>query len=203
SRVKAINFPSGELVGFDYDTRGNPIGETQLGGDGTRATTPYRHVTAMSEHGQIAAQSFGNGISEMNQYDDSTGMILKVSASGLADAAPAGCSEPHPFIVRDVDYSYDHFLNVAAQNKQFLLRDSNGQLQFSSCTPDVGTATETYSYDDLQRLTGSMRTWSGINLDPSTTRSDAYSYDDLGNIKSKSDYGDLYECGDQARSTNL
>jgi RHS repeat-associated protein len=202
SRMKAMGYPSGELVGLDYDRRGNPIGEASLAADGTRSRTPYRHVTAMSERGQITGQTFGNGISETDQYDNSTGMPLKINAVGLADAPPAGCSETDPLIVRTVGYTYDQFLNVAAQAKQFLLRDPSGALEFGSCTPKVVTASESYGYDDLQRLLSSERTWQGINPNPSPS-GDTYAYDDLGNITKKSDYGDLYKYGDQVRSTGL
>jgi hypothetical protein len=56
--VKAIGFPSptgntiGEIASIDYDARGNALGETALGSDGTRGLS-YRVVNAMSERGQV------------------------------------------------------------------------------------------------------------------------------------------------------
>ncbi len=63
------------------------------------------------------------------------------------------------------------------------------------------SATETYGYDDLQRLIGASRAWQGGLTDPAP-QPDTYKYDDLGNITSKSDYGQVYVYGNQARSTN-
>ena len=202
SRVKAIRYPSGEIVGLDYDTRGNLVGETLLAPDGTRGPA-YRRVTAMSERLQITGQTFGNGIGEALEYDNSTGMALHITSYGLADRAPAGCLKPNPFVVRELNYSYDHFLNVASQAKSFLARDSSSARRFSGCTPQSGTVREAYQYDELQRLLGSTRSWSGIAPTASTLLGDEYAYDDLGNISSKSDYGDKYVYGDQARTNNL
>jgi YD repeat-containing protein len=201
-RIKATSYPSGELVGLDYDTRGDNIGEAGLAADGTRSATPYRRVTSMSERGQIAGQTFGNGMQETYTYDDSSGMALKIGATGLVDPAPPGCPGSEGLIVRDIDYSYDQFLDLAEQDKHFLLRGSNNAIQFTGCTPNTATAAETYEYDDLQRLIDANRKWQGIIPSPSFA-ADTYSYDDLGNITSKSDYGLLYIYGDQGRTTNL
>jgi hypothetical protein len=83
-----------------------------------------------------------------------------------------------------------------------LLRDAGGAIAFGSCTPKLITATESYGYDDLQRLLSSTRTWEGISPNPSPS-GDSYAYDDLGNITQKSGYADLYKYGDQARSIGL
>jgi RHS repeat-associated protein len=53
----------------------------------------------------------------------------------------------------------------------------------------------------LQRLTGTSRALQNGLTDPAP-QADAYKYDDLGNISSKSDYGQVYVYGNQACSTN-
>ena len=202
-RVKAISYPGGELTALDYDSRGTSIGESIVASDGTRGAMPYRRVTAQSERGQITAQTFGNGISETDSYDASTGMPLSMAASGLADALPAGCPTDNPLLVRQVAYSYDQFLNVASQTKHFLPRDSQNAIQFSGCTASQLVAAEAYNYDDLQRLLSATRNWQGVAPDPNTSLIDTYAYDDLGNIISKSDYGQVYIYGDKARGKDL
>lgn len=199
-RRKATKYPSGEIASTDYDGRGNMIGETNLGSDGTRGVV-YRLVAGMSERDQITSITFGNGISESAQFEESTGMPLTINAYGLRETQPAGCAVP--LLVHEADYQYDQFLNVAAQSKQFLQRSpTTGAILFQggSCTPVGITATEAYQYDELQRLRQSARSWIGMPPDPQVPAVDTYVYDDLGNITTKSDYGDLYTYGDGSRA---
>jgi RHS repeat-associated protein len=60
----------------------------------------------------------------------------------------------------------------------------------------LATATEVYQYDDLQRLLAESRSYT--NLTPTGALSESYSYDDTGNILSKSDFGSSYVYGNQA-----
>src|SRR5438046_930535 len=170
-----MSYPSGEFVALDYDNRGYSLGETALGADGSIGTV-YRHVRGMSLRGQVTVQDLGNGITETAQYDDSTGMTLELSATGLRETPPANCPNAQAPLVRQVDYTYDQFLNVAKQVKQFHLRaGGTGAIQFNStCQPLGGAATESYQYDDLQRLLGSSRSWTGITPGPGSTFGDSY-----------------------------
>ena len=74
-------------------------------------------------------------------------------------------------VTQDLDYTYDHFGNLYT-------RETN-----------VGSgATETFTYDDLQRLTQSTRVYgSGAPNDVVN-----YSYDKSGTFTSKSDYATAY-----------
>jgi len=204
-RLKAMSYPGpdlntpGEMISFDYDSRGNLLGETTLITTATRGTT-YRTVRDMSVRGQVTLQDFGNRIRETAQYDESTGVAVMMNAFGLADAAPTGCPPPargdefgSPLLAREADYTYDHFLNLAVQKKQLLLRNGTA-IQFSGCTPLAATVSESYQHDELQRLVSESRSWSGMTPLPDKY-ADQYAYDDLGNITKKDDYGDVYTYG--------
>ena len=69
-----------------------------------------------------------------------------------------------------------------------------------STSPGAATvdSIETYAYDDLQRLTGTTRSWAGLTRAP---EGESYGYDDLGNILWKGDYGSGYGYGTPARAT--
>jgi RHS repeat-associated protein len=95
-------------------------------------------------------------------------------------------------MVKQLDYTYDLFTNLRSQKKTFYLRSSSGQITCNGTQAATANATETYAYDDLQRLTGASRVWTGMAWQAPTTPSDSYDYDDLGNFKSKSDYADKY-----------
>jgi hypothetical protein len=124
-------------------------------------------------------------------------MAVELSATGLRETPPTNCPTATAPLVRQVDYTYDHFLNLAKQVKQFHLRaGGSGAIQFnSSCQPLGGAATEAYQYDDLERLLGSSRSWTGMAPGAGTTLGHTYAYDDLGNITSKSDYASGYTYG--------
>jgi RHS repeat-associated protein len=195
-RVKAMSYPSNEFAALDYDSRGNLLGETAVAADGTRGTV-YRHVNALSVRGQVTDQKLGNGVQETADYDESTGMAKFLSAS-LGEPGPAGCAPAAvaaSLIVRQAHYTYDHFLNLARQEKDFHLRDARGAIQFNGCQPVTAAAVETYQYDDLHRLLGASRSWTGMTPGAGTTLGDNYAYDDLGNITSKSDYATGYTYG--------
>ena len=199
-RLKAMSYPGpdlntpGEMVAFDYDSRGSLLGETALTTTGARGVT-YRAVGDMSLRGQVTLQDFGNRIRETAQYDESTGIAVVMNAFGLADPPPTGCPPTSTVLVREVDYTYDHFLNLARQKKQFLLRNGTA-LQYSGCTPAGAVVSELYQYDELQRLLSESRSWTGMTPAPPPPQyTDQYAYDDLGNIITKDDYADLYTYG--------
>jgi RHS repeat-associated protein len=195
-RMKGIAFPSGEVVALDYDPGiGFPIGETPvIAGGGRDPSNHYRRVTALSPRGQITAQQFANGTVENTTFDDSTGLSTSIYASGLShETLPPPCQNATVSMVKQLDYTYDLFTNLQSQKKTFYPRNSaSGQILCSGNSAAIATATETYAYDDLQRLTGASRVWTGMTWQSPTTPADSYSYDDLGNITSKSDYADQY-----------
>jgi RHS repeat-associated protein len=199
-RPKAMSYPSGEWVAFDYDAggRGYPVGETQVNADYSLSATHYRRVTSLSPRGQTTQQTFGNGVQESLVYEPGSGLVLGDTVTGLVESA-ASCTTPAGTLVHSFAYSYDQFLNLARQTKQIPLRSSaNGPLSFTAaCGTTNEAVSEVYAYDDLQRLLSEFRSWQG-NTRPVPTapaNPDSYSYDDLGNIWSKSDYASSYSYG--------
>jgi RHS repeat-associated protein len=188
-RLKEIEYPSGELVALDYDQqRGFPLGESPVNLLGKESTTSYRTVKAMSPRGAVTSQLLGNGIGEVANYDDSTGMALMMSAgAGLPASAVSQCSGITGASVRCTDYKYDQFSNLAQQTKHFIPA-ANGAL-----TGIQATASETYQYDELQRLLAESRSYT--NFSPFSALAETYTYDDTGNITSKSDFGAPYVYG--------
>jgi RHS repeat-associated protein len=192
-RPKATLYPGGEMVEMNYNAYGYASSEAPLDGLGV-AGTPYRTVSAMSVRGQITGQVYGNSVAETAQYDASTGMPLILSASGLQETPPVQCAGHVAPMVRTLSYRYDQFLNLASQTKLLYQRDQSGLIEFDSgCQPITETVSESYVYDELQRLKSATRGWSaGITVNAATSPADAYSYDDLGNIVTKSDNPGTY-----------
>jgi RHS repeat-associated protein len=115
------------------------------------------------------------------RYDDSTGIAKQVSAT-LGGPLSNDCSSAASPVIRCTDYKYDQFLNLAKQSKQF---SQPGNL--------VASASEVYQYDEVQRLLGESRSY--VNVTPNSSLAETYTYDDIGNILSKSDFGNPYTYG--------
>jgi RHS repeat-associated protein len=201
ARLKETAYPRGEFVATNYDLqRGFLVGESQLDVNGNRVTT-YRNVTAMSPRGAVTGQALGNGVLEVAIYDDSTGVAQLVGASVSSPAPPSWpsavhhCADLPGTLVRCTEYAYDQFVNLSQQNKHFYPIAGNS---VQTTSPQV-TTTESYQYDDLQRLTSELRAYT--NLTPSSSLTETYSYDDTGNILSKSDFtSGLYHYGNASRN---
>ncbi len=125
----------------------------------------------MSERGQVIDQLLGKCVSDVSQYDPSTGMVLDLVATRVT---ATGCVVSSDSLVRTGEYRYDRFLNLKHQTKNV------------TATPKQ--VEERYEYDELQRLT-SAGTCEGAGCTPAAAQTNSYHYDDLGNVTSKSDYG--------------
>jgi hypothetical protein len=185
-------YPGGEMAAFAYNDRGMLSSESQLLPDGTLGTA-YRTINAMSPRAQITQQVFGNHTTEAAQYDDSTGMATCMRTDGPQVTVPTNCTSPSDQLIRIMSYKYDQFLNLSTQTKSLYQRDATGAI-VGGTSPVTEAITESYAYDELQRLLSATRTWpSGMTVSPQTRASDTYTYDVLGNIIGKSDYADNYQ----------
>jgi|GEM_PF-865151 len=129
----------------------------------SNAGTSYVYWTAQAQNewGHITKETYPGLIYGTHGDYDSTGQTQKLSWTNSASD--------------EADYWYDGFGNVAKQT-----RASGGGASVS----------ESYAYDNLQRLTGTSRVPSDANHLPVT-----YSYSDSGNVKSKSDWASSYTYG--------
>ncbi len=84
-----------------------------------------------------------------------------------------------------ISYEYDDFGNLALQNVETMER---GRVVLSQ---------EGYFYDNLHRLIRSERSIGGVQQSPIS-----YTYDAIGNLTSKSDYGTGYTYGDTSKRFN-
>jgi transposase len=124
-------------------------------------------------------------------FDPSTGWEMTSWTSGLQEASPTPCQVKMGGTLRQLDYRYDHFGNLGQQTKQVYPRLPGTSMNMAGwngqCTQSV---TETYQYDEMQRLLSETRGGAA----------EKYAYDVTGNIVSKSDFGDTYSYGDVSRA---
>ncbi len=208
-RLPSNLFSTGEVLAIDRDSQGFVLGETQLLAGYARGKQ-YRLVKEMTRLGQVSHQVLGNCVEEGTQFDLSSGLAVVVVARRPAEvtALPSalGSCAPATGLIRQADYAFDHFLNLdqATQNLPG--------------TPTLNVESkENYVYDGLHRLTQATLSLRLANEEPALQRfmaaavsqpppittepvieSRTYSYDDLGNLMSKSDYATQYAYGSAA-----
>lgn len=111
----------------------------------------YRAITEQDALGNITQSSFGNGIGLTNQYSLISGQMLSTQAGSL----------------HHLSYGIDGY-------------DSYGNLIEARHRAEGMDTTETYSYDELHRLTHNSVDIGNWNV--------YYDYDAIGNFKKKTDY---------------
>ncbi|TQV87009.1 fibronectin type III domain-containing protein [Aliikangiella coralliicola] len=134
----------------------------------------YHEAKAMNAQGQLILAEKANGVlTENATYTPETGQMTEV----YTHTTNSG-NQRHR-----IEYVYDGFGNLKTQDVE-TMQGSN-----------VVTSIETYQYDDLHRLTQSSLSIGGAAQTPIN-----YTYDAVGNLTSKDDYGSGYVYGDLAKS---
>lgn len=186
--------PAGLAIAYEFDDRGYLLGETELNVDFTRGRA-LRRVAAMSQRGQVTDQRLGNCTTDLMVHDEATGAMLeshtyrtKLTTQPADLLACWSASDPTTWgtLVRADTYAHDQFLNLQQQVRN----------------DGIEQTTESYTYDDLQRLLTTTRSWSGTPVGTYATNPevDTVAYDDLGNVTRKSDFAWTYAYGTSART---
>ncbi|MGH2568484.1 MAG: RHS repeat domain-containing protein, partial [Bacteroidota bacterium] len=133
----------------------------------------YREITDEDALGNQISGTFGNGaMTQIASFHPATGQMIRNFVTKSSTSAT----------VHELGYDYDGFANLY----QAVTTASNGMQNF-----------ETFTYDNLHRLTKSSRAYSSLSHANDVTD---YTYSSVGNILSKNDYfsGALY--GNAART---
>ncbi len=166
SRPTKIIYPSSALtINYTY----NATGDLEKVTRGTSTLTNVVSDIDYNSAGQIEEETYGNGVVTSNIYDPAQGYRLTYKTTTGIFGGAAGA-------VQNLTYSYD----------------ANGNITYETDASMLPTyKTLTYAYDDLNRLTTAASSESGTGID----YSQSYSYDEVGNMTSKSDVGILTYAG--------
>jgi len=121
-------------------------------------------VSSLLEPGKATRAGLpATGSRRLPSTNDSTGMALELSATGMKETPPGELPDRAgaPWF-RQVDYTRP-FLNLAGRRSSFHLRTGGtgtGPVQLT-CSRSGRPRPRLYSYDELQRLMGESRTWNG------------------------------------------
>ena len=166
-RTKSVTYPDGELVSYGYNSGGLLA---SIAGDKAGAAYPY---LLRQEYDQFFARRFaqdGNQVATETQYDPLTRRMSRqiIDAPGRR--------------IQDLNYSYDLVGNVLAEA-------NNSPTPVTSLMG--GTSQQTFTYDDLYRLTSATGSYT---FSPGKVRK--YTYDltlaDNGNILHKTQTDTTY-----------
>ena len=176
-RVKAATGPAGIMVETLYNERGYPT-HSQNASSGY----VYHQTEDLNARGQLIAALKADGvINETALYAEETGQMLLVSADTVS-----GGNQRHL-----IEYIYDGFGNLEEQIVENMDAQNN-----------VIRSTEEYIYDELHRLKNSIQTIDTNGVVKTETSNIGYTYDVIGNIKTKDDFGTNFEYGNSTRSIN-
>jgi RHS repeat-associated protein len=138
-RDKGLAYPSGRVIGVERSDRGYLVSEYDAA-TGVR----YRTITAMSPHGEVMSERFGNGLVGVYDLDPSSWQAVRVR---VEDASPFGTT-----LVQDLRYEHAHpFGQLTAQRNALLgvaeIYEYDEQLRIARATRTQGTTSSTIEYD--------------------------------------------------------
>ena len=153
-RPHRITYPDNIQITQTYTSRGY-ADQTK------RGSTVLEDVGEMNAYGQITKEYYGNGVRTFKQFDALTGELQSIETG----------KSTSPRSIQDYEYQW-------RQNGSLLKRTHQ-----RGTTGTSDDRVESFSYDSMNRLTGSSLVGSGINH----TRT--FEYDQYGNITKKSGGG--------------
>ncbi|MBI4597338.1 MAG: VCBS repeat-containing protein [Candidatus Omnitrophica bacterium] len=158
-RLVTLTYPDTDVASYTYNNQGGI--ETV---DVTSATRPLSHLVTDVQYnaaGQMLKIAYGNGVVSDYSYDPQT-----LRLNHLATWSPG-----HSATLQDFSYDFDAVGNV------------------KSITDRVHTGTQTFEYDDLNRLTRAQGAYGDLQ----------YAYDPLGNMINKEGVAMTYGLADRSK----
>ncbi|MFC0629526.1 RHS repeat protein, partial [Kribbella deserti] len=173
NRVLKMTYPDGEVLTYGYDSGGQVNTAT-----GVKGTYNYTYLSRLEydRFGQRVFQVTGNGTRTSYTYNSLDRRLENLKTQLKADIAGG-------YTFQNINYTYDNVGNITTITNTAA----------APTTSDVGQrvggpSSETYSYDDLYRLTSATGTY---NPDPTgaPTKTDTYNltigYNAISNITTK------------------
>ena len=174
-RLQNLTYPDGEVLTYKYDSGG-----MVRAADGAKGGNSYHYVNRV-EYDKFGQQSFvedSNGVQTTYTFDPVTRRLSNQVAGPLLD--PNGVALG-PF--QNITYTYDNIGDVTSVVNNLAVP-----------APPVfgGPSTQTFRYDDLDRLTSASGSY---QYEPDKTNRYTYAmtYDNLHNITSKTQTNDIVQ----------
>ncbi|MEL6668968.1 MAG: toxin TcdB middle/N-terminal domain-containing protein, partial [Bacteroidota bacterium] len=133
-RIRTLAYPDGELLTYNYLCGGMLDG---FSGEKFGRTYNYLQSSRYNEFGELLSREFGNGTGEEYDYEPATQRLSKLQHLGMIEN------------LQDWQFEYDHQGNITTSTQNAgSTRNGLG-----------GSATQTFSYDQLNQLRTAEGSW--------------------------------------------
>jgi RHS repeat-associated protein len=167
NRVRQMTYPDGEVLSYHYDSGGLVDGATGVKGD---YTYPYLTSLQYDKFDQRALQVTGNGVTTRYSYNADNRRLATLQATQ---------SDGQQF--QNVNYGYDSLGNVTSVANNV---PNSGPLTIG------GPSTQTFGYDDQNRLTSAQGDFHPDQHD--TNHYDlTMAYDSIDNVTAKTQHNEV------------
>lgn len=165
NRVLQLTYPDGEVLTYDYDSGGQVTRAT-----GVKGGTDYTYLERLDydKFGQKTLQKTGNGVHTTYTYDAEDRRLATLKSD-----APTGST------FQDLGYTYDNTGNITALANSVPRNAEIG-----------GPSSQTYAYDDLNRLTSASGQYTDKNNQVNKYTL-TLGYDSIHNTTSKSQHHEI------------
>ena len=172
-RLHRLVYPDGEILDYTYDNGGllkKAVGTVGSGAiSRAEGTIEYVKEILYDEFGQRTKMTLGNGDVTSYEYNLKNRRLTNLKTVG-SDST----------VWQNLEYTYDDVGNITKINNE----------DYITCDAKKKTTTQSYSYDDLDRLTEasgsySHETWLPYYTDRINSYTSSFSYDSIGNILNK------------------
>ena len=172
-RLHRLVYPDGEILDYTYDNGGllkKAVGTVGSGAiSRAEGTIEYVKDIQYDAFGQRTTMTLGNGDVTTYAYNPQNRRLTNLSTKGTDGT-----------VWQNLSYRYDDVGNITKINNE----------DYITCDAKKKTTTQSYSYDDLDRLVEangnySHETWLPYYTDRINSYTSSFSYDSIGNILNK------------------
>ncbi|HEX3721570.1 MAG TPA: RHS repeat-associated core domain-containing protein, partial [Nitrolancea sp.] len=173
--LASLTYPDGEVVTYGYGLGGLVNSVT-----GVKGSNSYTYASSLQydKFGHQVLQRDGNGVQTVDSYAPTSQRLQNIQTGNSVG------------LFQNESYSYDAVGNVTTENNN---------VPVPSGSQYGGPSTQTYTYDNLYRLTGASGTY---QFAPNKTRNYtlALTYDSLGNILTNNQVDTITQPGGATQS---
>ncbi len=165
-RMKQLTYPDGEVLNYEYDGGG-----LLRHAEGTKRANRYVYINKLTynKEGQRSRMEYGNGVYSVYTYDDTTKRLANLNTIALDRKASR--------VIQNIDYKYDLVGNI-------LNTDNTRDVPVPPGGQHGGPTHQDFTYDNMYQLVAAGG-WHQTADNKKTIYTDNFTYDFIGNIRSK------------------
>ena len=185
NRLLSLTYPDGEILRYGYDSGGRVV---LARGDKEGGRYIYLQNVSYDKFGQQVQLTLGNGVQTQYSYDSENRRLTTLKSKLDARVADG-------YVFQNLSYTYDNVGNVKSIANDTVPPTSAAGAQVG------GPSTQTFNYDDLDRLTHAQGSYTPAGKVDTYTQD--LTYDSISNITNKNQNHTIISNGQSAVDTKL